>query len=234
MARGMESFVFGECGSDPCERPTPCRAGGPGRERLDRHGVAIKVTVAFCCFSDRVPPTRRRDPGACLRSIDRFAPRRRQRRTGPSAGGPIRRQRPRSVRCPLLYTLASFTRSIYGSTISRTMLRMQIDRDEPIALHDQVRGGDPKGHIRRRSGPRRTSAVGKGHRCCARCEQEHSASRPAHVARGRAPQLTWSRRHGGRRTRAGPRGERAREFIAFARRYGYRRDDVLNLIKELP
>jgi len=83
---------------------------------------------------------------------------------------------------------------------------------------------------------RGSPSASEGHRRGSRCQQEHGAQSPAHPLRD-VGLLEFRRGRGVTVVGAPERGllvSRARQFIAFARRYGYRRADVLKLIEELP
>lgn len=115
------------------------------------------------------------------------------------------------------------------------MLRMRIDRDEPVALHDQVAAEIRKTIAEGEAGPGERLPLAKDIAAVLGVNR-NTVLRALHILRD-AGLLEFRRGRGVTVVGAPERGlvvSRAREFIAFARHYGYRRDDVLNLITELP
>ena len=112
---------------------------------------------------------------------------------------------------------------------------MRIDRDEPLALHDQVAA-----EIRKAIAEGEASA---GDRLPLAKDvaavlgvNKNTVLRALHILREEGL-LEFRRGRGVTVVGGSERGlvvGRAREFMSFARRYGYRRDDVLTLIQELP
>jgi GntR family transcriptional regulator len=115
------------------------------------------------------------------------------------------------------------------------MFQMQIDRDEPLALHDQVAAeirkaiADGEAVAGDRLPLAKDIAAVLG-------VNKNTVLRALHILRDEGL-LEFRRGRGVTVVGATERGlvvSRAREFMSFARRYGYRRDDVLTLIQELP
>jgi GntR family transcriptional regulator len=115
------------------------------------------------------------------------------------------------------------------------MFRMQIDRDEPLALHDQVAAeirkaiADGEAVAGDRLPLAKDIAAVLG-------VNKNTVLRALHTLRDEGL-LEFRRGRGVTVVGATERGlvvSRAREFMSFARHHGYRRDDVLTLIQELP
>ena len=112
---------------------------------------------------------------------------------------------------------------------------MRIDRDEPIALHDQVAAEIRRAISEGEADPGERLPLAKDIAAVLGVNK-NTVLRALHMLREEGL-LEFRRGRGVTVVGAPERGlvvSRAREFIAFARQYGYRRDDVLNLIKELP
>jgi GntR family transcriptional regulator len=115
------------------------------------------------------------------------------------------------------------------------MLPMRIDRDEPVALHDQVAAEIRRAIAEGEAAPGERLPLAQDVAAILGVNK-NTVLRALHILREEG--LLEFRRGRGVTVVGGPeRGivvSRAREFIDFARRYGYRREDVLNLIQELP
>jgi GntR family transcriptional regulator len=112
---------------------------------------------------------------------------------------------------------------------------MRIDRDEPVALHDQVAAEIRKAIAEGEAAPGERLPLAQDIAAILGVNK-NTVLRALHILREEG--LLEFRRGRGVTVVGGPeRGivvSQAREFIDFARRYGYRREDVLNLIQELP
>jgi len=115
------------------------------------------------------------------------------------------------------------------------MLSVHVDRDEPVALHDQVAAEIRKAIAEGEAVPGERLPLAKDIAAILGVNK-NTVLRAMHILRDEGL-LEFSRGRGVTVVGEPERGlvvSRAREFIAFARRYGYRRDDVLRLIQELP
>jgi len=115
------------------------------------------------------------------------------------------------------------------------MLPMRIDRNEPVALHDQVAAEIRKAIAEGEAAPGERLPLAKDIAAILGVNK-NTVLRALHLLREEGL-LEFRRGRGVTVVGAPERGlvvSRAREFISFARHYGYRREDVLNLIQELP
>jgi len=115
------------------------------------------------------------------------------------------------------------------------MLSVHVDRDEPVALHDQVAAEIRKAIAEGEAVPGERLPLAQDIAAILGVNK-NTVLRAMHILRDEGL-LEFSRGRGVTVVGEPERGlvvSRAREFIAFARRYGYRRDDVLRLIQELP
>jgi GntR family transcriptional regulator len=115
------------------------------------------------------------------------------------------------------------------------MLEFRIDRDEDVPLHDQVAAEIRKAIADGEAAPGDRLPLAKDIAAILGVNK-NTVLRALHILRDEGL-LEFRRGRGVTVVGAPERGlvvSRAREFIAFARRHGYRRDDVLRLIQELP
>jgi GntR family transcriptional regulator len=115
------------------------------------------------------------------------------------------------------------------------MFEVNIDRDEPIALHDQVAAEIRKAIAEGEAGPGDRLPLAKDIADVLGVNK-NTVLRALHILRDEGL-LEFRRGRGVTVVGAPEQGlvvSRAREFIAFARQYGYRRADVLKLIEDLP
>ncbi len=115
------------------------------------------------------------------------------------------------------------------------MLRLTIDRDEQVALHDQVAAEIRKAIAEGEAAPGERLPLAKDIAVVLGVNK-NTVLRAMHILRDEGL-LEFRRGCGVTVVGAPERGlvvSRAREFLAFARHYGYRRNDVLELIQELP
>ena len=111
---------------------------------------------------------------------------------------------------------------------------MRIDRDEQVALHDQVAAEIRKAIAEGEAAPGERLPLAKTSSVLG--VNKITVLRAMHILRDEGL-LEFRRGRGVTVAGAPERGlvvSQAREFMAFARRYGYRRSDVLKLIQELP
>ena len=112
---------------------------------------------------------------------------------------------------------------------------MKIDRDEQVALHDQVAAEIRKAIADGEAGPGDRLPLAKDIAAVLGVNK-NTVLRALHILRDEG--LLEFRRGRGVTVVGGPEKglvvSRAREFLAFARQYGYRRADVLTLIENLP
>jgi len=115
------------------------------------------------------------------------------------------------------------------------MLPIKIDRGEPVALHDQVAAEIRKAIAEGEAAPGQRLPLATDIAAVLGVNK-NTVLRALHILRDEGL-LEFRRGRGVTVLGAPERGlvvTRAREFIDLARRYGYRRDDVLTLIQELP
>ncbi len=111
---------------------------------------------------------------------------------------------------------------------------MKVDRGEQVALHDQVAAEIRKAIADGEAAPGERLPLTKDIAAVLGVNK-NTVLRAMHILRDEGL-LEFRRGRGVTVVGAPERGlvvGRAREFLAFARRYGYRRDDVLTLIQEL-
>ena len=115
------------------------------------------------------------------------------------------------------------------------MIEVKIDRSEPLPLHDQVAAEIRKAIAEGEAGPGDRLPLAKDIAAVLGVNK-NTVLRALHILRDEG--LLEFRRGRGVTVVGGPEHglvvSRAREFVDFARRYGYRRDDVLKLIEDLP
>jgi GntR family transcriptional regulator len=112
---------------------------------------------------------------------------------------------------------------------------MRIDRDEPLALHDQVAAEIRKAISEGEATPGERLPLAKDIAAVLGVNK-NTVLRALHILREEGL-LEFRRGRGVTVVGTPERGlvvSHAREFMTFARRYGYRREDVLTLIHELP
>jgi GntR family transcriptional regulator len=115
------------------------------------------------------------------------------------------------------------------------MISVHIDREEPVALHDQVAAEIRKAIAEGEAVPGERLPLAKDIAAILGVNK-NTVLRAMHILREEGL-LEFSRGRGVTVVGEPARGlvvSRAREFIAFARQYGYRRSDLLRLIQELP
>jgi GntR family transcriptional regulator len=115
------------------------------------------------------------------------------------------------------------------------MIEVKIDRSEPLPLHDQVAAEIRKAIAEGEASPGDRLPLAKDIAAVLGVNK-NTVLRALHILRDEG--LLEFRRGRGVTVVGGPAHglvvSRAREFVDFARRYGYRRDDVLKLIEDLP
>jgi GntR family transcriptional regulator len=115
------------------------------------------------------------------------------------------------------------------------MMKIRIDRDEQIPLHDQVAAEIRRAIAEGEAQPGERLPLAKDVAAILGVNK-NTVLRAMHLLRDEGL-LEFRRGRGMTVVGAPERGlvvSQAREFMAFARRYGYRRGDVLKLIEELP
>jgi DNA-binding GntR family transcriptional regulator len=115
------------------------------------------------------------------------------------------------------------------------MIEVKIDRSEPLPLHDQVAAEIRKAIAEGEAGPGDRLPLATDIAAVLGVNK-NTVLRALHLLRDEGL-LEFRRGRGVTVVGAPERGlvvSHAREFIALARRYGYRRVDVLKLIEELP
>jgi DNA-binding transcriptional regulator YhcF (GntR family) len=115
------------------------------------------------------------------------------------------------------------------------MLEVWVDRDEDVALHDQVAAEIRKAIADGEAAPGDRLPLAKDMAAILGVNK-NTVLRALHILRDEGL-LEFRRGRGVTVVGAPERGlvvARAREFIDLARQYGYRRSDVLKLIKDLP
>jgi GntR family transcriptional regulator len=115
------------------------------------------------------------------------------------------------------------------------MFAIEVDRREAVALHDQVAAEIRKAIAEGEAAPGERLPLAKDIAAVLGVNK-NTVLRAMHILRAEGL-LEFRRGRGMTVVGAPERGlvvNRAREFLAFARRYGYRRADVLTLIEELP
>jgi GntR family transcriptional regulator len=115
------------------------------------------------------------------------------------------------------------------------MFAMNVDRYEPVALHDQVAAEIRKAIAEGEAAPGERLPLAKDIAAVLGVNK-NTVLRAMHILRDEGL-LEFRRGRGMTVVGAPERGlvvSRAREFMTFARHYGYRRADVLTLIQELP
>ena len=115
------------------------------------------------------------------------------------------------------------------------MLSVNVDRNDPVLLHDQVAAEIRRAIAEGEAEPGERLPLAKDIAAILGVNK-NTVLRAMHILRDEG--LLEFRRGRGMTVVGEPeRGlvvSRAREFLALARQYGYRRDDVLKLIQELP
>lgn len=115
------------------------------------------------------------------------------------------------------------------------MLEVKVDRSEPLPLHDQVAAEIRRAIADGEAGPGDRLPLAKD-LAAVLGVNKNTVLRALHILRDEG--LLEFRRGRGVTVVGAPERSlmvsRAREFLAFARRYGYGRADVLTLIEELP
>ena len=123
----------------------------------------------------------------------------------------------------------------HRATMARTMISVNIDRSEPVALHDQVAAEIRKAIAEGEAAPGERLPLAKDIAAVLGVNK-NTVLRAMHILRDEG--LLEFRRGRGMTVVGEPeRGlvvSRALEFLAFARQQGYRRSDVLKLIQDLP
>ena len=115
------------------------------------------------------------------------------------------------------------------------MIRLTIDRDEAVPLHDQVAAEIRKAIADGEASPGDRLPLAKDLAAIIGVNK-NTVLRALHILRDEGL-LEFQRGRGVTVVGAPERGlvvSRARELIVLARKYGYRRSDVLRLIEELP
>jgi GntR family transcriptional regulator len=115
------------------------------------------------------------------------------------------------------------------------MLEMKIDRGEQIALHDQVAAEIRRAIAEGEASPGERLPLAKDIAAVLGVNK-NTVLRALHILREEGL-LEFGRGQGVTVVGEPQRGlvvRQAREFMAFARRYGYRRSDLLKLIEDLP
>ena len=115
------------------------------------------------------------------------------------------------------------------------MLRVHVDRNDSVALHDQVAAEIRKAIVEGEAGPGDRLPLAKD-LAAVLGVNKNTVLRALHLLRDEGL-LEFRRGRGVTVVGEPERGlvvSRARELLDLARRYGYRRNDVLKLIRELP
>jgi GntR family transcriptional regulator len=115
------------------------------------------------------------------------------------------------------------------------MLGMKIDRGEQVALHDQVAAEMRKAIAEGEASPGERLPLARDIAAVLGVNK-NTVLRALHILRDEGL-LEFRRGRGVTVVGEPQRGlvvTQAREFVEFARRYGYRRSDVLKLIEDLP
>lgn len=119
--------------------------------------------------------------------------------------------------------------------MARTMIFVNIDRTEPVALHDQVAAEIRKAIAEGEAAPGERLPLAKDIAAVLGVNK-NTVLRAMHILRDEGL-LEFSRGRGMTVVGEPERGlvvSRLREFLAFARQQGYRRSDVLKLMQDLP
>ena len=121
------------------------------------------------------------------------------------------------------------------TTITRTMISVNIDRSEPIALHDQVAAEIRRAIAEGEAGPGERLPLAKDIAAVLGVNK-NTVLRAMHILRDEGL-LDFTRGRGitvaGTPQQSAVLG-RIRELVDFARGQGYRREDVVRMIETLP
>ena len=119
--------------------------------------------------------------------------------------------------------------------MARTMFSVNIDRSEPVALHDQVAAEIRRAIAEGEAGPGERLPLVKDIAAVLEVNK-NTVLRAMHILRdegllefrrGRGITVTGTPQHGAML-------RQVRELVDFARRQGYRREDVIGMIEGLP
>jgi DNA-binding transcriptional regulator YhcF (GntR family) len=119
--------------------------------------------------------------------------------------------------------------------MTRTMLTVNIDRDEPIALHDQVAAEIRRAIAEGEAGPGDRLPLAKDIAAVLGVNK-NTVLRAMHILRDEGL-VEFTRGRGITVVGTPQRGavlNRVHELVDFARRHGYRREDVIDMIAGLP
>jgi GntR family transcriptional regulator len=119
--------------------------------------------------------------------------------------------------------------------MARTMFSVNIDRSEPVALHDQVAAEIRRAIAEGEAGPGERLPLVRDIAAVLEVNK-NTVLRAMHILRdegllefrrGRGITVTGTPQHGAML-------RQVRELVDFARRQGYRREDVIGMIEGLP
>src|ERR1700733_3744474 len=119
--------------------------------------------------------------------------------------------------------------------MARTMLKVNIDRDEPVALHDQVAAEIRRAIAEGEDGPGERLPLAKDIAAVLGVNK-NTVLRALHILReeglldfqrGRGITVAGTPQHGAV-------VKRIRDLVEFCRSQGYRRDEVVAMIESLP
>ena len=121
------------------------------------------------------------------------------------------------------------------STITSTMLTVQVDRTESIPLHDQVAGEIRRAIAEGEAGPGERLPLAKD-LAAVLGVNKNTVLRALHILRDEGL-LDFQRGRGITVAGSAERGavvHRIRDLIEYCRKQGYRRDEVIRIIEGLP
>jgi GntR family transcriptional regulator len=119
--------------------------------------------------------------------------------------------------------------------MNRTMLEVNIDRDEPVALHDQVAAEIRRAIAEGEAGPGERLPLAKDIAAVLGVNK-NTVLRAMHILREEGL-LEFTRGRGITVSGTPERGAvlgRVHELVDFARSHGYRREEIIDMIAGLP
>jgi GntR family transcriptional regulator len=128
-----------------------------------------------------------------------------------------------------------FPRMMNGSTMTRTMLTVNIDRDESVLLHDQVAAEIRRAIAEGEAGPGERLPLVKDIAAVLGVNK-NTVLRAMHILRDEGL-LEFTRGRGITVTGTPEKSavlSQVRALVDFARHHGYRREDVIEMIATLP
>jgi DNA-binding transcriptional regulator YhcF (GntR family) len=123
----------------------------------------------------------------------------------------------------------------HGSTMTRTMISVNIDRSEPVALHDQVAAEIRRAIADGEASPGERLPLAKDIAAVLGVNK-NTVLRALHILRDEGL-LEFQRGRGITVAGSLERGlvvTRIRELVEFCRSYGYRPEEVIRIIEGLP